>query len=324
VTVNPRSARTGQDFQPCVAQVVRPTSQSKVSVLVVNFRTPEFTAVAVESALAQPNAHEIIIVDNASGDGSFKYLTERFLDQPKVTIIEAPANKGFGAGNNLAAKSASCDFLFLLNSDATFKSNALAKLLDFRTTVGERCIVAPEVVTGSLQMQQVDSFGSFPTSRRILTQQTKRNRASLTPDWVSGCAFLIDRSLFNEVGGFDERIFMYFEDVLLCWHIRQLGCQVHRNLNARVEHLGGCSYKSRATSKSDYFTSQDIFLVLINDPPLLRAVIRGLRNILLPIRRQINARLANSARTGNVFSPPLDEVSVNPDSAKLDRGIEAK
>jgi N-acetylglucosaminyl-diphospho-decaprenol L-rhamnosyltransferase len=261
------------------------TPRFTVSVVVVNFRTSDLTIQAVESALSQPDAREIFVVDNASGDGSFERIEAQFRSEPRVSVVQAAHNNGFGAGNNLAAAVATCDLLFLLNSDATFEPKALEKLVNFRTGRGERCIVAPAVLAADSGKLQVDALGSFPTARRILTQQTKQYGTSLTPDWVSGCALLIDRTLFVEISGFDERIFMYFEDVLLCWHARRLGCAVHREPAAKVEHVGGKSYSSSADLKDDYFEAQDIFLLQIGESAAMRRLVKTVRSIVVPMRR---------------------------------------
>src|SRR5689334_13264187 len=114
-----------------------------VSVLIVNFRTAELTGKAVESSLAQPEAEEVIVVDNASGDESVPYLRARFGDEPRVKIVESAENVGFGRANNLAEKEASQLFLFLLNSDAEFHEACLAKLLAHWPTLDRPGILAP-------------------------------------------------------------------------------------------------------------------------------------------------------------------------------------
>jgi GT2 family glycosyltransferase len=248
-----------------------------VSVLVVNFQTCELTIKAVESALAESAAAEVIIVDNASEDGSYEKLVCQFADEAKVMVIASPTNRGFGAGNNLAAAHARCDLLFLLNSDATFTSNSLTPLVNFRITKQEPCIIAPAVLAGATGDLQRGAFGIFPTATRILSQKTKQNSATLTPDWVSGCAVLIDRELFRSLGGFDEEIFLYFEDILLCWKAKARGVGIHRFLDSHVQHLGGQSSASTVKLKREFYSAQDKFLKAIDEPLLLRSLVKSVR-----------------------------------------------
>ncbi len=265
------------------ARIVAATAQPTVSVLIVNYRTADLTIAAVESALAQPEATEIIVVDNASGDDSFERLTTQFRHEHTVRVVASPRNRGFGAGNNLAARSATGDLLFLLNSDAQLHPNALAALVTQRQAEQGMCIIAPFIHAGSGSGLQVDALGPFPTVRRIITQQTKRYGTSLTPDWVSGCALMIDRALFEQIGGFDERIFMYFEDVLLCWQVRRLGHSVLRQPEARVTHLGGKSYRSPNELKLDYFNAQDVYLRATGTSPIGISAVKLARRLAITL-----------------------------------------
>jgi GT2 family glycosyltransferase len=149
-----------------------PASTATVSVLIVNYRTPDLTVAAVESALAEPETLEVILVDNDSQDSSMEMFSRYFSGVQRVQVIGASENKGFGAGNNLAAENASGDLLFLLNSDATFVAGSLATLVKFRSNHGQRCVVAPAVYAGSTDALQVDAIGPFPTAVRILTQRS--------------------------------------------------------------------------------------------------------------------------------------------------------
>ena len=248
-----------------------------VSVIIVNYRTAKLTAEAVRSALGEPEATEIIVVENGSGDDSSLLLHQEFADETRVTIIDSARNVGFGQGNNLGVAAATQSYLFLLNSDATFVPGCLRELLEAWAQLETPGILAPAVFRGISEELQNDAIGPFPTSRRILTQQTKRYGTSLTPDWVSGCALLTRRDVFLGVGGFDPEFFMYFEDVMLCWRIRQSGLTINRHLDAGIHHLGGQSYRTSLRLKRDYYSAQDLVLRKMGDPVLERALVRAIR-----------------------------------------------
>jgi len=245
-----------------------------VSVIIVNYRTPALTLLAIESALAQPETTEVIVVDNASGDDSVDQL--RALGD-RVVLIESKENLGFGRANNLGAERAVGDFLFLLNSDATFHAGSLARLLTHWGTLQKPGILAPAVYLPDGKTLQADAIGPFPTVARLITRKTKDYGTSLTPDWVSGCAMMLRREDFLAVGGFDPDIFMYYEDVLLCHAIRRRGLGIYRCLEAGVTHEGGASIESRLSRKAVYYQAQDVMLRKLGESGLGIFIVRLLR-----------------------------------------------
>lgn len=245
-----------------------------VSVIIVNYKTPDLTAAAIDSALAQPEAAEIIVVDNASGDGSVARLRE-FGD--RIMLIESGENLGFGRANNLGVARATEEFVFLLNSDALFHEGCLATMLAHWQTLDKPGILAPAVYLEDGKTLQADAIGPFPTVSRLITRKTTDYGTSLTPDWVSGCAMLLRREDYLAVGGFDPDIFMYYEDVLLCHAIRKRGLGVFRCLDAGITHLGGKSISSTWDRKVVYYQAQDVMLRKMGEPGWGIALVRLLR-----------------------------------------------
>ncbi|MFI5384827.1 MAG: glycosyltransferase family 2 protein [Fimbriimonadales bacterium] len=250
---------------------------AQVSVVIVNYRTKELTAKAAESALAEPDCLEVIVVDNQSGDGSAEFLREK-LASPRLKLIECEQNRGFGAGNNVGAAAASGRVLFLLNSDATFTEGALRPLVEMIQADPTIGIVAPLIVMADGKTPQQDAFGIMPTFGTILTRKTKRyDPGEVEPGFVSGTAMLMRTADYRAVGGFDERIFMYYEDVELCYRFRQRGFRIVRCLDSTVVHIGGQSYRSTYRQKHQYYQAQDLYLRLIGTPTVLRWGLRLLR-----------------------------------------------
>ncbi len=245
-----------------------------VSVIIVNFRTAGLTTEAVRSALEQPEAEEIIVVDNASGDDSIELLEHEFAQNPRVTILPLEHNGGFGAGNNAGVAASTSEFVFLLNSDATLHANALTIMLKAWTP--ETGIMAPRVLLANGTPQD-DAFGPFPTVRRLLTRDVSTPDAELHPDWLSGCALLLRRDDYLAVGGFDEALFMYLEDVLLCHAVRGLGKTMTRCLDATVTHRRGSSFVSTADRKRAYYQAQSYVLRKLGEPTLGIKLVEALR-----------------------------------------------
>jgi GT2 family glycosyltransferase len=201
-------------------------------------------------------AHEIIVVDNASSDGSADAVRR----WPDVTIIRSTTNLGFAAANNVGIRASAGDFLLLLNSDTVVPDSSLDRLvrvLEQRPGVG---VVGPRLVDAEGRVEL--SFGSM-ISPLAEWRQKRLGRllaagdpgavarvGALTcveqhPDWVSGACLLVRRAAAEAVGLLDERYFMYTEDVDFCAAIRARGLDVLFTPSVEIVHLGG---RSKATA----------------------------------------------------------------------------
>ena len=124
-----------------------PPADLGTAVVIVNFRTKELSRAAVSSVLTEPEADEIIVVDNASGDGSTEYLRAAFED-PRVRILQSDTNPGFGPAVNRATAQCHAPFLFILNSDATLVAGSLGRLIRTLLAHSTAGVVAPAVYEG--------------------------------------------------------------------------------------------------------------------------------------------------------------------------------
>jgi N-acetylglucosaminyl-diphospho-decaprenol L-rhamnosyltransferase len=257
-----------------------PAPAVDVSVIIVNYNTAELTLAAVESALAQGGKHEVIVVDNGSQPASVAALEASLSDDYRLRFVPSGTNLGFGQGNNLGATHAQGEFLFLLNSDAHFvEPDVLTTLSTALRKTAYPGIMAPRVLTSDGKTEQHDATGAFPNATRTLTGASKRRRSTDRPDWVSGCALMINRELFEFVGGFDTRFFMYLEDVHLCWKVQRAGRPVIREQSRSVIHLGGKSYTDRKAASADYEAAHAQFLAAINTPPMGQKLVHAARAI---------------------------------------------
>lgn len=227
---------------------------SDVAVAVVNYNTRELLARCLETVLSEGAAH-VLVVDNASTDESVPCVRDRF---PGVHVIENAANLGYGAAANQALRHTSQPFVLLLNADTEIQAGCVAALATYVGRSPSAGIVAPAIVTPSGALES--SYFPFPGTLDWLLENEplaplvrrlpplKRRSVSFQPadkprrvPWVMGCAMLLRRDAMASVRGFDERYFMYYEEVDLCRRMAQAGWEVHFTPAARVTHVGGAS-----------------------------------------------------------------------------------
>ncbi|MEQ1930834.1 MAG: glycosyltransferase family 2 protein [Parvularculaceae bacterium] len=231
----------------------------KLSVIVLNYGTPDLAIAAGESVLNDlPPNSDLILVDNASPDDSHARLLawRRSLD-PKapVEIVLSRENTGYSGGNNLGLKSREAEYHVLLNSDASVRKGALPALLramekDPRIGVlGPRLVGAdgapqisrfrtPTPLTEFLEGSGTDFF--YRLLRRHVVP-IKNNDESVEPGWIGFPCVMLRGAMVREIGGLDERYFMYFEDVAYCRRAARAGWRIAQCAEAEVVHLCGRS-----------------------------------------------------------------------------------
>lgn len=230
------------------------TTAAGVCVAVVNYNTRELLARCLESVLSDGAAH-VVVVDNASTDGSAPYVRDRF---PRVQVIENEANVGYGAAANQAVRHTSHPFVLLLNADTKIQPGSVAALVTHAARSPRAGIVAPAIETTDGAREC--SYFPFPGTLDWLLENEplaplvkrlpplKQRSVSFQPadrprrvPWVVGCAMLLRREAVESMGGFDESYFMYYEEVDLCRRMADAGWEVHFTPAARVTHVGGAS-----------------------------------------------------------------------------------
>jgi GT2 family glycosyltransferase len=218
-----------------------------VSVILVNHNTRQDLLDCLDSIKKNVTlAHEVILTDNNSRDGSVESVRREF---PSVIINALDDNVGFGRANNIGVKKASGKYLLILNPDTLVLPNAVEKMVSFMEDHSRCGIVAPLVLNSDRSFQL--SFGrdlgilseifyKYFADRFYHWQFKKRpNRLSGPVHWVSGACFLITRQLFNQLGGFDEEFFIYIEDADLGRRVRQKGYKVCYHMEASIIHRLG-------------------------------------------------------------------------------------
>jgi len=202
----------------------------------------------------------VVLVDNASHDGTADAVAER---HPGVRLVRSSQNLGFAAGNNLAARHAKGRVLLLLNPDALPARGCVARGLALMNEdagvglAGARLLADDGSTQPSARMfptliQEAIVLSGlaarFPGSRWFgRLDRTWADPAHAAPvDWVPGAFALVRHDLFDRLGGFDERFFLYYEEVDLCRRIQAAGFRVQYWPELRVHHIGGVSARTVA------------------------------------------------------------------------------
>ncbi|NLG52340.1 MAG: glycosyltransferase family 2 protein [Chloroflexi bacterium] len=229
-----------------------------LSIIIVNWNTRELLAECLRSVYADAGdlALEVIVVDNASRDGSVEMVREQF---PQVRLIANSENVGFARANNQGMRESAGRYVVLLNSDTEVKPGAWAALVRMMDAHPEAGAAGPYLLNadGSLQpschpvltpgrelwrllfLERILSRATYPMERWDTTQPHR-------VEVIKGACLLLRRAALDQVGLLDERYFMYTEEMDLCHRIGQAGWLLYWVPQARVVHYGGASTRQMA------------------------------------------------------------------------------
>ena len=230
-----------------------PNPKIDISIIIVSYNTVKLTLnclKSLEKSLQNSSLKaEILVVDNASTDSSPQKIKKNF---PQVKLIENKKNQGFAYANNQAAKKAQGQYLFLLNSDTLVPQGSLEKMIKFAATQTQLGILAPRLLNsdGSVQYScfppqtPAAAFGKFFLGQKnSLSQYAPPGEIPTIVFSAVGAALLIPRPVWQKLGGFEEKYFMYFEDLDLCRRAQKAGLKVYYFPSATITHLHGQSAK---------------------------------------------------------------------------------
>ncbi|MXO06001.1 glycosyltransferase [Flavobacterium sp. HBTb2-11-1] len=228
-----------------------------VSVIIVNYNTKQMTNDCIESLIncTKCNKIEIILVDNASTDGS-KDLYE---NDKRIKYIYSEENLGFGRANNIGIESALGKYIFMLNSDTIILDDVVSKLFNFAEKNNDNSLGAVGTCLINYEKQDLLSFGQFITSKRIyhrLLENLKLHKNTFEEkvyqelnvkgfvevDFISGADLFIPKSVFSKINSFDPDFFMYYEETDLEKRMADAGFKRYI-INVRdIIHLEGGSF----------------------------------------------------------------------------------
>ncbi|MEW6741223.1 MAG: glycosyltransferase family 2 protein [Planctomycetota bacterium] len=229
----------------------------KLSIVILSWNTRELLSRCLESLLAGPRSlpFEIIVVDNASTDGSAAMVREIF---PEVRLVENERNEGYARGNNIGIRAARGEYVLLLNSDTEVIGPAPEVLVAFLSDHPEYAAASCQLVNPDGTIQR--ACKRFPTLGTALFYGTLwerlfgptivirdyfmedfDHRTSCDVDQPPGACCLVPRRLFDEVGLFDESLWLFYNDVDFCKRLRECGYKIRFIAEERIIHHEGAS-----------------------------------------------------------------------------------
>lgn len=231
-----------------------------ISVIIVNYNTKQLTKACINSIIEKTTevTYEIILVDNASTDGS----VEMFSKDTNIRFFPQSQNLGFGKANNVGIQAANGKYVFLLNSDTYLCNNALKLFLDFCESNRNKNIGAIGCLLKDKNFKRTHSFADFPRISKVLFARlvnplyklfgriyhTLDNDSLIkdTPfkvDYVTGADIFIRKSLLEKYGAFDPEFFMYFEETEMQYRLTKAGYSSYILPTPEIVHLEGGSIK---------------------------------------------------------------------------------
>jgi N-acetylglucosaminyl-diphospho-decaprenol L-rhamnosyltransferase len=227
---------------------------NSVAVVTVSYYSSEQLMPFLES-IPSGTAHSVLVVNNALDDNEVRSVVDAV---PGVRLVDAPRNLGYGGAMNLGvAESPESEWVLIANPDLTFTPDAIANLIAAAHRVDGAAAIGPVIYTPAGEI--------YPSARRLPSLRNGIGHALFSPvwrrnpwtrayladrenppreraaGWLSGACMLVRRAAFEQVGGFDEKYFMYFEDVDLCARLGRAGGKIVYAPSAVVTHVGGHS-----------------------------------------------------------------------------------
>ncbi len=220
-----------------------------LSIIIVSFNTCDVLLDCLESVQAKTQgiSYEVIVVDNASGDGSADAVLQRF---PHVRLLRNDVNRGFSSANNQGIRVSTGRWLALLNPDTCLIENSFQKILAYLQVHFEFSILGPGIIDESGKQSPTRLWEDSPQDAawKILGLYNPDNELQRMGDMkakeasvISGCCFVIGREIFEEIGLLDENYFLYNEEDDFCRRARQYGKRICFFPETSIQHLLGKS-----------------------------------------------------------------------------------
>jgi len=241
-----------------------------ISIIIVNWKVKDLLQKCINSILKYKGNYriEIFVVDNNSEDGSVEMIRDNY---PEVILKALDENIGFGAANNIAIKEARADYIFLLNPDTEITSDFLDNIFTYSRNNPGISIIGPRIINDDGSGQ--DSIRRFPDLisqvlillklRNLLKNNSFINNYLCKDfdyskeqfvDQIMGAAMFIHKSVIDKIGVFDEKFFIWFEEVDLCKRAQNFGIKIKYFPGAIISHHGGESF-----SKANILKKQKMF-----------------------------------------------------------------
>lgn len=218
----------------------------KISIIIVSFNSEKFIESCVSSLLEYlPKNSEIIVVDNASTD-STSVILKKF--GSRIQLIKSNENLGFSKANNLGAKKATGEYLFILNPDTQLIEQTVEELVKFYESKSNVGIVSPKLIMPDNSTQP--SVMNLPSIMNALKEFIFKVKSAYLPyvpkmeepikvECVFAAAWLVKKDIFEKLKGFNEKYFLYYEDIDFCQRLKQNNLAVYYYPQVKVKHIVG-------------------------------------------------------------------------------------
>jgi GT2 family glycosyltransferase len=258
---------------PCQPDQDLSEERPLISVIILNYNGAAWLERCLSSLRLQTlfEQLEVIVADNNSPDGSAKLATELTRSWTNAKVIQHGENLGFCEGNNRAAKSAVGDYLFFLNNDTWLAPDCLERLIHEIT----RCRAqAGTPVMLNYQDDSIQSSGGEGFDVFGLMSLARPHTSTREIFVVGGCSYLIERQLFEQLGGFDPAFYMYADEYDLSWRVWIAGATAISVPAARLHHRGAASVNPagggraielRTSDTKRFYTNRNCLLVLLKN-----------------------------------------------------------
>lgn len=250
----------------------------QISIIIVNYNTKHLTADCIDSIIAKTSEveYEIILVDNASSDGS----QEKFSSDGRILFLEAGDNLGFGKANNLGAQHAKGDYIFFLNSDTLLLNNAIYEMWRYCEEHKEDNIGGLGCILCDGNNQRCHSYAKLNTwkdivksyfiapfckskAKEIMAMDAEdESKDAFEVGYVTGADLFVSRKVIDECGCFDPDFFMYSEESEMQWRFKKHGYKNMIIKSPNIMHLEGMSQakKKSPTMKKIIMTQSSLYL----------------------------------------------------------------
>jgi len=278
-----------------------------ISIIIVNWNTQKLLRDCLQSIndTVRDVTFEIIVVDNASEDGSVLMLREEF---PGVTLIENRDNRGFGAANNQAFAIMRGTYALLLNTDIVLTDNAIYELFSFMETHPDTAMACGQLLNRDGSKQ--NSIANFPTLLTLMANisfleylfpkrfPSKRYKHAepIEIESAIGACLIVRKKAMDKVGIFDERYFFFFEETDWAYRMCSAGWKIYHVPSAMIYHLQGQSIGRNVRSRIEYYRSRYHFFKKWNGRPYTIAIY-----IVIILRLMANWSLTTLANVVTLF-----------------------
>ncbi|NNF75753.1 MAG: glycosyltransferase family 2 protein [Flavobacteriaceae bacterium] len=271
----------------------------KLSVIILNYNVRHFLELCLDSVSAAIGGldAEIIVVDNNSTDDSCKMVTEKF---PKVKLISNTDNLGFAKGNNQGAQAATGEYICILNPDTVVAEDSFLTLLEFADGLDDLGALGCQLIDGSgrfLGESKRNIPGLKVAALKLMGQDRGYYARHLKPgeigqvDILVGAYMLMKRHVFEAVGGFDERYFMYGEDIDLSYTLLKQGYKNYYHGQTVALHFKGESTRKDKVYRDRFYEAMLIFYKKhFNSGGLLMSIVKAGLNVASVFRRPPKAK----------------------------------